>query len=102
MYKKITEEHEPTLSGFEFENGIQGADLFDSVLLYNLALDKSLVRSDYIVRSNWYRPDLVAKDFYGDTRYEAFVILQAGSIKNIRPGVILKLINKEDLNTLRK
>jgi len=102
MYKKITEEHEPALSGFELENGIQGADIFDSALLYNLALDQEFERVDYVVKSNWYRPDLIAKEFYGDTRYEAFVILQAGSIKNIRPGAIIKLINKGDLDILRK
>jgi len=102
MYKKITEEHDPALSGFELENGIQGADIFDSALLYNLTLDRELDRIDYVVKSNWYRPDLIAKEFYGDARYEAFIILQAGSIQNIRPGAIIKLIRKENLDILRK
>ena len=101
MYTKNTTEHEVTPSSFELENCMEGADIFDSALLYNLSLNKDVEREEYVVKENWYRPDLIATEFYGDVRYEAFVILQAGSIKNITPGTTIKLISKKDIKDLR-
>jgi hypothetical protein len=80
---------------------MEGADIFDSALLYNLSLNPYLTKESYVVTENWYRPDLIAKDFYGDTRYESFVILQAGSIRNIKPGVTLKLVTRKDIEKLK-
>jgi hypothetical protein len=101
MYTKNTTEHKIAPSNFELENCMEGVDIFDSALLYNLSLNKSVRREDYVVKENWYRPDLIATEFYGDSRYEAFVILQAGTIKNIVPGTVLKLITKEDIKGLK-
>jgi hypothetical protein len=101
MYTRNITEPKIAPSNFELENCMEGADVFDSALLYNLSLNKEVHREDYVVKENWYRPDLIATEFYGDVRYEAFVILQAGSIQNITPGTVLKLISKEDIKTLK-
>jgi len=101
MYTKNTTEHEIVPGSFELENCMEGADIFDSALLYNLSLNKEISRENYVVKENWYRPDLIATEFYGDDRYEAFVILQAGSISNIIPGAVLKLVSKKDIKTLK-
>jgi hypothetical protein len=101
MYTKNTTEHKIQPSGFELENCMEGADIFDSALLYNLSLNPYLTREAYVIKENWYRPDLIAQEFYGDTRYESFVILQAGTIRNIRPGVTLQLVSKENLKNLK-
>ena len=101
MYKRSSETHEKALSSFEIETGIEGVDIYASTLLYNLALNPKLEKEDYVIKTDWYRPDLIAKDYYGDTRYESFVILQAGSIKNLEPGKIIKLIKKSEVEKLR-
>ena len=101
MYTRNTTEPKVAPSSFELENCMEGADVFDSALLYNLSLNLEVRREDYVVKENWYRPDLIATEFYGDVRYEAFVILQAGSIQNITPGTVLKLISKEDIKPLK-
>ena len=101
MYNRVPRrDAEKSLSSFEIENGLREADVYASALLYRLSLDPNLERTDYTIKSDWYRPDLIAKDFYGDTRYEAFVILQAGSIKNLKPGSVLKLLKKQDIDGL--
>ena len=102
MYEKSSDKHEEALSSFELENGLEGVDVYASALLYRLSTDPSLEREDYVVRSDWYRPDLIATDYYGDVRYEAFVILQAGSVKNLIPGSTIRLIPKNQINKLRK
>ena len=101
MYNRVPRGGESiSLSSFEIENGLREADVYASALLYRLSLDPKLEREEYVIKSDWYRPDLIAKDFYGDTRYEAFVILQAGSIKNLKPGKIIKLLKKQNIDNL--
>jgi hypothetical protein len=101
MYKRNKTESPIAISGYELESCMEGADIFDSALLYRLSLDQSLPRENYVVTENWYRPDLIATKFYGDSKYESFVILQAGSIKNIKPGAVLSLISKIAINNLK-
>ncbi len=102
MYtKNKTENPKAALASFELESCMEGADVYASATLYNLSTDPGLEREDYVVKSNWYRPDLIATEYYGDVRYEAFVILQAGSITNIKPGAVLRLVKPEQIKSLR-
>lgn len=88
------------LAIYELEGYIEGHDVYNSWPLYNLTHNPNLTRENYTVGSNWYRPDLIAKEYYGDVRYESYVILQAGSIQNIVPGAVLSLVKPEDLRTI--
>ena len=101
MLKKL----EPRMFGetpadFEFETRISGTDLFESETLYRLALDPEVEREAYLIRTETGRPDLVAKDYYGDTRYESYVILQAGGIREIRAGNIVWLATPAGLKRI--
>lgn len=101
MLKKL----EPRMSGesladFEFETRISGTDLFESETLYRLSLDPGIEREAYLVRTETGRPDLVAKDYYGDTRYESYVILQAGGIGEIRAGNVIWLATPASLKRI--
>ena len=65
-----------------------------------LSLDPGIEREAYLVRTETGRPDLVAKDYYGDTRYESYVILQAGGIGEIRAGNVIWLATPASLKRI--
>lgn len=81
------------------ENYINGADVYNSLLLFYLQ-DPDLDTSEYIVKTP-YRTDLIASDFYGDVGYEPFVILQIKTpINQVTRGKVFKLITKSEIDTI--
>ena len=84
----------------KIENFIEGSDVYNSLLLLYLN-DPSIEKVDYEIFSGQYRPDLIAKDFYGDYSYESFVILQAAlPLAGFKRGTIIQLIPKETLDSI--
>ena len=82
-----------------FENYINGADVYNSLLLFYLQ-DPSLKTSEYEIKTP-YRTDVVAKDFYGDLEYETYVILQLKTpVDQLTKGRVFKLITKEELDSI--
>lgn len=78
------------------ENYINGADVYNSLLLFYLQ-DPSLETKEYIVKTP-YRTDIIAEEFYGDVGYEPFVILQLKTpINKVTRGRSFNLITKEEL-----
>lgn len=78
------------------ENYINGADVYNSLLLFYLQ-DPSLETKEYIVKTP-YRTDIIAEEFYGDVGYEPFVILQLKTpINKITRGRSFNLITEEEL-----
>ena len=78
------------------ENYINGADVYNSLLLFYLQ-DPSLETEEYIVKTP-YRVDIIAEEFYGDVDYEPFVILQIKTpINKVTRGRSFSLITKEEL-----
>lgn len=78
------------------ENYINGADVYNSLLLFYLQ-DPSLETEEYIVKTP-YRVDIIAEEFYGDVGYEPFVILQIKTpINKVTRGRSFNLITKEEL-----
>ena len=78
------------------ENYINGADVYNSLLLFYLQ-DPSLETEEYIVKTP-YRVDIIAEEFYGDVGYEPFVILQIKQpINKVTRGRSFNLITKEEL-----
>lgn len=81
-------------------NYISGHDVYNSELLVRLA-DPSIQREYYEITTYEYRPDLIAKDYYGSASYEGFVVLLAGiGLENYRLGAVLSLIPKTTLDRI--
>ena len=81
------------------ENYINGADVYNSLLLFYLQ-DPSLETKEYIVKTP-YRTDIIAEEFYGDVGYEPFVILQLKTpINKVTRGKSFNLITKEELTKI--
>ena len=78
------------------ENYINGADVYNSLLLFYLQ-DPSLETKEYTVKTP-YRTDIIAEEFYGDVGYEPFVILQLKTpINKVTRGRSFNLITGEEL-----
>ena len=81
------------------ENYINGADVYNSLLLFYLQ-DPDLETSEYTIKTP-YRTDLIGEEFYGDVGYEPFVILQIKTpINQVTRGRIFKLITKQEIDSI--
>lgn len=81
-------------------NYIDGYDIYNSYLLVVLN-DPSIPRVSYEITAYEYRPDLLAKDFYGSTNYMGLLILQASrGLETYKRGSILTLIPKNTLDSI--
>ena len=81
------------------ENYINGADVYNSLLLFYLQ-DPSLETEEYIVKTP-YRTDIIAEEFYGDVGYEPFVILQLKTpINKLTRGKSFNLITNKELTKI--
>lgn len=84
----------------DLSNYIQGYDLYNSLLLDRLR-DPGLPFEYYEITVYEYRPDLIARDFYGSTDYLGLVLVQNGmGQEGYRRGAVLKLIPKNVLSTI--
>ena len=101
MYTKV-DKKKFSISNEEIEGYIDESDIFGSSLLYNISLNPFATREAYTIKTKEFRPDLVAKDYYGDVKYESYVILQAGGIENIYPGNTIYLLTSSSLKGLRE
>lgn len=83
-------------------NYISGIDVYNSLILVKLS-DPDIKREDYEITTHIYRPDLIAKDYYGSEDYSGFVMLQAArSLETYTKGSIIRLIPKSQLDTILK
>lgn len=83
-------------------NYISGFDIYNSLLLVKLS-DPDIKREDYEITTHVFRPDLIAKDYYGSEDYSGFVILQAArGLEMYTKGSILQLIPKIQLDIILK
>lgn len=81
-------------------NYIEGYDVYNSKLIEVLR-DPSLPREDYEIKTYEYRPDLIAKDFYGSEDYEGLIMIQTGyTLTNFTLGTTLSLIPKTSIDSL--
>lgn len=97
MYKK---KQKIQSSITNLSNYISGFDVYDSYLFQKLS-DPSLNRESYLITVNEYRPDLIAKDFYGDSGYMGFLLLQTkAGILNLKRGTTLSLLPKNTIDRI--
>lgn len=86
------------LSGVE--NYIKDNDVYNSKLLL-LMSDPSVEREKFTILKHQYRPDLIAKDFYGDESYEGLLLIQSAlSLSDYYEGAVLELIPKKTLDSI--
>lgn len=84
----------------ELSNYIDGKDIYNSSLLVYMN-DPRITRTDYLITTYEYRPDLISKEFYGSSDYEGLLILQSGiGLENYKRGTTLQLIPKTILDNI--
>ena len=81
-------------------NYIDGVDIYNSLVVQELK-NPGLTREPYEITTYQYRPDLIAREFYGSESYEGLVLLQTGLVlSNFTRGKVIQLIAKTELNNL--
>lgn len=86
----------------ELGNYIEGADIYNSALL-SLIDDPNIPKSLYTITIYEYRPDLIAREFYGSEEYLGILVYQVGiGLENYVKGTVLKLIPKETIDLFIK
>lgn len=84
----------------ELSNYVEGMDFFNSRLLYELTRPE-LEREIYEISVYEYRPDLIAKDFYGNESYQGIVMLQVPSgLLGLKRGERIRLIPMREINKI--
>lgn len=80
------------------DNYIEGYDIYNARLLVLLS-DPGVEREEYEITTLQYRPDLIAKAFYGSDAYEGLLMIQAArGLEDYKKGAILRLIPKDVLD----
>ena len=91
MYKK---DSKIIVGKQDLSNYIEGYDLYNSTLV-SLLSDPSIERECYTITNYAYRPDLIAREFYGDTKYLGILYLTCGiDLDSYSQGTVLSLIPK--------
>lgn len=97
MYKK---QQRIQSSETALSNYIDGVDAYNSYFLQRLS-DQSFYREDYQITVYEFRPDLIAKDFYGSSDYMGILLAQTKlSLVDFRRGVVLSLLPKSTIDRI--
>jgi hypothetical protein len=79
----------------DLSNYVEGFDLYNSTLILKLT-DSELPRENYIISNYEFRPDLIAKDIYGSTKYMGILLItQAAGLEAYTKGTVLSVIPKD-------
>jgi hypothetical protein len=79
----------------DLSNYVEGFDLYNSTLILKLT-DSELPRENYIISNYEFRPDLIAKDIYGSTKYMGILLItQAAGLEAYTKGTVLSIIPKD-------
>lgn len=95
-----TKENTMISSKEELSNYVEGIDLFNSQFLY-LLTNPELERKVYEITVYEYRPDLIAEEFYGDTKYMGIVMAQVGvGLEGLKRGNKILLLPKSTVTSI--
>lgn len=84
----------------DLSNYIEDRDIYNSVLLEKLS-SSSIERTNYLITTKEYRPDLIAKEIYGDTKYTGLLVLTQGcGLDGFYKGAVLRVIPKNTLDSI--
>lgn len=98
MYKSGTTRKVSSFN--EISQYIEGNDVYNSKLLRALS-DPSIIKVSYMITRYEYRPDLIAKDIYGNTEYCGLLMAQLRiSLSGYSKGNVLRVISKDTLDRI--
>lgn len=81
-------------------NYIDGFDVYDSLFL-NRINNQSLTRENYLITVHEYRPDLIARDYYGSVSYMGILLAQTKmTVDQFKKGVVLSLLPKTTIESI--
>jgi hypothetical protein len=84
----------------EFARFIDGFDVYNARLLDSIR-DAYNDRVPYEIRTFEYRPDLIAEDIYGSTKYTGLFMLSCGvGIEGLKKGATIQVIQKQVLDKI--
>ena len=97
MYKRKNQ----ILSSIEnLSNYIDDYDIYNSTLL-SILNSSTIEKEAYEITVYQYRPDLIARDYYGSENYLGLLMMQCGAgLSDYTKGTILNLIPKNKLDNL--
>lgn len=97
MYKKISK---ITTSQGDPSNYIEGYDVYNS-LLVNKLRDSQEEKIAYQIKTKDYRPDLIAKELYGDTKWMGLLMMTCGiGLEGYKKGTIILVYPKSSLEKI--
>lgn len=81
-------------------NYIEDYDVYNSILIDKLR-DPSITRSSYVINTYEFRPDLIARDFYGDSKYMGIMMLSLSlDLSQYTKGTVLEMIPKASIDAI--
>lgn len=97
MYKKSKKNISNKL---DISNYIEDSDTYNSELL-NIISQSEIEREEYKIKKYAYRPDLISRDYYGDSKYYGLFLLTCNAdFDDFRLGNTLYLIPKSTLDKI--
>lgn len=97
MYRKLSK---ITASQGDPSNYVEGFDVYNSLLINKLR-DSQEEKVAYQITTKDYRPDLIAKDIYGDTRWMGLLMMTCGlGLEGYKKGTILMIYPKTVLENI--
>lgn len=99
MYTKISK---ITASQGDPSNYIEGFDVYNSLLICKLR-DRQEEKIAYQIKTKDYRPDLIAKDIYGDTKWMGLLMMTSGvGLEGFKKGTVIMIYPKSTLENILK
>lgn len=88
------------VSSEDLANYIESFDVYNARLMDGIR-DAYNDRVTYEVRTFEYRPDLIAKDIYGNTKYTGIFMISCGvGLEGLYKGAVLQVIPKEIIDRI--
>ena len=99
MYKKSSK---ITSSQGDLSNYVEGSDVYNALLINKLR-DNQEEKIAYQIKTKDYRPDLIAKDIYGDSKWMGLLMMTCGlGLEGYKKGTIIMVYPKTSLERLLK
>ena len=79
-------------SKYDFSNYIEGYDVYNSKII-ELAKEHEDEKVDYLITTMDYRPDLIAQELYGDTKFVAFLMISTAlGLEGYKKGTTIRVL----------
>lgn len=79
-------------SKYDFSNYIEGYDVYNSKII-ELVKEHEDEKVDYLITTMDYRPDLIAQELYGDTKFVAFLMITTAlGLEGYKKGTTIRVL----------